>query len=67
MTLQDSTTLFISRKLHDYMIDYDQDYLISLFKKYKKNEEWVLGGVMFHGASLKDHDKINNIERNMLE
>jgi hypothetical protein len=67
MTLQDSTTLFISRKLHDYMIDYNQDYLISLFKKYKKNEERVLGGVMFHGASLKDHDKVNNIERNMLE
>jgi len=67
MTLLDSTTLFISRKLHDYMIDYNGDFLRSLFKKYKKNEEWVLGGVMFHGASPKDHDIVNNIERNMLE
>jgi hypothetical protein len=67
MTLLDSTTLFISRKLHDYMIDYYQDYLISLFKKYKQNEEWVLGGVMFHGASPKDHSKVNSIERNMIE
>ncbi len=67
MTFRDLTTLFISRKLHDYMIDYDGEYLRSLFKRYNKGKKWCLAGVSFRDVLPEDHSKVNNIERNMIE
>ena len=49
------------------MVDRDGDYLKALFKKYRKNKKWCLAGVTFYKASPEDHDRVNNIERNMIE